>query len=134
LRKETYKSKSTFLEAREFLTALACSRHQTSGGKGGLPRLFDMAKLVLRDYCSGNLRHWRIPPNNELSEDDLQKLKPSPDLPEFQIDDTTVEDNKLLESLTQANEKHTVPSGTVRKARFMEKRLRQGKKSVFVSC
>ncbi|XP_053993561.1 uncharacterized protein LOC128884295 [Hylaeus volcanicus] len=134
VKKDTYKSKNTFLEAREFLTALAFSRHQTSGGKGGLPRLFDMAKLVLRDYCSGNLRHWRIPPNCDLCEDGLKKLKPSPDLPDFQIDNTFIEDNELLKSLTQTNEKHTTPSDTVRKARFIEKRLRQGKKSVFVSC
>lgn len=50
------------LSAREFLTTLALSRHQIAGGKGGVPQLFEMAKMVLRDYCIGKLLHWELPP------------------------------------------------------------------------
>lgn len=50
------------LPADRFLTLLAVTRGYVSGGKGGLPDVFQTSKLVLRDFTTGKLLHWTFPP------------------------------------------------------------------------
>lgn len=61
------------LSAREVLASLGIFRHRIAGGRGGVPQLFEMAKLIIRDYCTGKLLHWEFPPNispSQLSDQD----------------------------------------------------------------
>lgn len=55
------------LDASKFLVQLATSRGYISGGKGGLPDLFQTAKFVLRDFTIGKLIHWILPPDSDVS-------------------------------------------------------------------
>lgn len=54
---------SSGLDASKFLSLLATSRGYVSGGKGGLPDLFQTAKFVLRDFTTGKLLYWVLPPD-----------------------------------------------------------------------
>eukprot|EP00923_Selenidium_pygospionis_P023405 GHVN01040778.1.p1 GENE.GHVN01040778.1~~GHVN01040778.1.p1 ORF type:complete len:600 (-),score=101.83 GHVN01040778.1:808-2472(-) len=51
------------LVATEFMDAVAKSRSYTMAGRGGLPDRGRVARMMLRDYCTGKVVHFELPPN-----------------------------------------------------------------------
>lgn len=70
----TVAASSDVLEARPLLVSIALQRHFVSGGKGGQPDLYRVAKMILRDFTSGTLVRCHLPMGSVFGQLEEQKM------------------------------------------------------------